>query len=182
MEPAFGWTLLSPDAIRRAEARLREDSKGVRDEIGFLFLHQAYADRFFPGTSVQQTRLRYALFVPWVYQRVAEMDYRRRRQQSIEKLILEEEVWLTGRLLSSGETDGVIGKKVYPQRRASSQPATMVYWSALGKWGLLRRLEDGTLPSRASVHRLLSTDWQRGIGLDDDGAPLEEANGLFATL
>jgi len=58
---------LSPDAIRRAEARLREEIQGVRDEIGFLFLHQAYADRFFPGTSVQQTRLRYALFVPWIY-------------------------------------------------------------------------------------------------------------------
>ena len=66
MEAAFGWTLLSPEAIRKAEARLREDAQGVRDEIGFLFLHQAYADRFFPGTSVQQTRLRYALFVPWI--------------------------------------------------------------------------------------------------------------------
>jgi hypothetical protein len=63
MEPVFGWTLLSPEAIRKAEAQLREDAEGVRDEIGFLFLHQAYADRFFPGTSVQQTRLRYALFV-----------------------------------------------------------------------------------------------------------------------
>jgi FAD/FMN-containing dehydrogenase len=52
MEPAFGWTLLSPDAIRRAEARLREEIQGVRDEIGFLFLHQAYADRFFPGTDL----------------------------------------------------------------------------------------------------------------------------------
>lgn len=58
MEPEFGWTLLSAEAIRRAEARLREDTKGVRDEIGFLFLHQAYADRFFPGTSVLQKRLR----------------------------------------------------------------------------------------------------------------------------
>ena len=79
MEPVFGWTLLSPDAIRRAEARLREDARGVRDEIGFLFLHQAYADRFFPGTSVQQTRLRYALFVPWIYQKVAALDTQRRR-------------------------------------------------------------------------------------------------------
>ena len=35
MEPAFGWTLPSPEAIRRAEAGLREDTQGVRDEIGF---------------------------------------------------------------------------------------------------------------------------------------------------
>ena len=41
------------------------DSEGVRDEVGVLALHTTYANRFFPGTSVQQTRLRYALFVPW---------------------------------------------------------------------------------------------------------------------
>jgi hypothetical protein len=182
MEPTFGWTLLSPEAIRRAEARLREDSKGVRDEIGFLFLHQAYADRFFPGTSVQQTRLRYALFVPWIYQKVAELDSKRRRQQPIEKIILEEEVRLTGKLLNSGETDGVIGRMVYEQRRASSQPATMVYWSALSNWGLLRRLEDGSGPSRASVHRMLAAGWRQTQVHDDDGVPIEEAHSLFAKL
>lgn len=182
MEPAFGWTLLSPDAIRRAEARLREDAKGVRDEIGFLFLHQAYADRFFPGTSVQQTRLRYALFVPWIYQKIGGLDINRRRQQAIEKLIVEEEVRLTGRLLGSGERDGVIGKLVYDQRRASSQPATMVYWSALSSWGLLRRLDDGSAPSRASVHRMLAAGWRQTQIHDDDGIPIEEAHSLFAKL
>jgi len=182
MEPILGWTLLSPEAIRRVEARLREDMRGVRDEIGFLFLHQAYADRFFPGTSVQQTRLRYALFVPWIYQRVAALYHPRQRQQSIERLVLEEEVRLTGRLLNSGETDGVIGKRVFPQRRASSQPATMVYWSALSNWGLLRRLDDGSSPSRASVHRMLVTDRHRAYVLDDDGIPIEESHNFFAML
>ena len=70
MDPSFGWTLLSRDALRRAETQLRDDVQGVRDEIGFLALHQAYADRFFPGTSVLHTRLRYALFVPWLYLRL----------------------------------------------------------------------------------------------------------------
>ena len=182
MEPAFGWTLLSADAIRQAEARLREDAQGVRDEIGFMYLHQAYADRFFPGTSVQHTRLRYALFVPWIYQRIAAFDLRKRRESSIEKLVLDEEVRLTGRLLNSGESEGVIGRRVYPQRRASSQPATMVYWSALTAWGLLRRLQDGSFPSRAVVHRMLSSDWRQLRVHDDDGTPIEEAHSVFANL
>lgn len=182
MEPVFGWTLLSADAIRRVEARLREDAQGVRDEIGFMYLHQAYADRFFPGTSVQHTRLRYALFVPWIYQRIAGMDLRRRRENSIEKMILDEEIRLTGRLLDAGESEGVIGRRVYPQRRASSQPATMVYWSALAAWGLLRRLEDGSAPARAAVHRMLSSDWRQSRLHDDDGIPVEEAHAIFATL
>ena len=61
MEPTLGWTLLSRDALRRAETQLRDEVQGVRDEIGFLAVHQAYADRFFPGTSVLHTRLRYRL-------------------------------------------------------------------------------------------------------------------------
>ena len=39
----------------------------TRDEIGFLLIHQGFADRFFPGTSVLHTRVRYALFVPWLF-------------------------------------------------------------------------------------------------------------------
>jgi hypothetical protein len=52
---------LSRDALARAKAQMDEESMGVRDEIGFLTIHQGYADRFFPGTSVLHTRARYLL-------------------------------------------------------------------------------------------------------------------------
>ena len=55
MRPALGWAGLSRSALKRAEAQLVADSEGVRDEVGVLALHTAYANRFFPGTSVQQT-------------------------------------------------------------------------------------------------------------------------------
>lgn len=64
VEPALGWTYLSRDALARAKAQMDEESMGVRDEIGFLPIHQGYADRFFPGTSVLHTRARYLLFAP----------------------------------------------------------------------------------------------------------------------
>ncbi len=35
MEPQIGSTLLSRDALRRAETQVRKDVEGVRDEIGF---------------------------------------------------------------------------------------------------------------------------------------------------
>ncbi len=62
----IGWIMLSRQAVASAEAALKSDELGVRDEVGFLNLHQAFSDRFFPGTSVLHTRLRYALFVPWL--------------------------------------------------------------------------------------------------------------------
>lgn len=43
----------------------QEDS---RDELGLGSVRDALADLMFPGTSTIQTRLRYMLFVPWIYQ------------------------------------------------------------------------------------------------------------------
>ena len=71
MKPSLGWTFWSRADLRRIDKQLKADAQEVRDELGFLLLHQAFADRFFPGTSVLiQTRLRYVLFVPWVYWKV----------------------------------------------------------------------------------------------------------------
>jgi hypothetical protein len=71
IEAALGWTYLSREALARAKAQMDEESMGVRDEIGFLTIHQRYADRFFPGTSVLHTRARYAVFVPWLFEDLA---------------------------------------------------------------------------------------------------------------
>ena len=57
--------MLSREEMRQAE-RLASGEQDTRDEIGFLLIHQGFADRFFPGTSVLHTRVRYALFVPWL--------------------------------------------------------------------------------------------------------------------
>ncbi|WP_339613429.1 DUF6361 family protein [uncultured Rubinisphaera sp.] len=94
MEPQLGWTLLSRDAMRRVETQLREDLEGVREEIGLLALHQAYADRFFPGTSVLHTRLRYVFFVPWMYEKIA----RHHPRQHVADVLPEEALALTLRL------------------------------------------------------------------------------------
>src|SRR5579862_9108325 len=66
MKPTLGWTMLSREEMRQAE-RLASGEQDTRDEIGFLLIHQGFADRFFPGTSVLHTRVRYALFVPWLF-------------------------------------------------------------------------------------------------------------------
>src|SRR5206468_1957788 len=68
MESAFGWTQIARSDVAKAAELLKSGERGVRDEIGFLTLHQGFSDRFFPGTSVLQTRVRYALFVPWQIQ------------------------------------------------------------------------------------------------------------------
>lgn len=178
MQSALGWTVLSREALRRAESQLRDqDQQGVRDEIGFLSLHQAYADRFFPGTSVLQTRLRYVLFVPWIYQTVAKQPQR----QQINRVIQEQDLSLAKRLKSRhGLSDGVIGARSLPKQ--TSQPPTMVYWHALGTWGILRLWADGTYPTRAAVHRTLGKQRLLSHLKDDDKSPLEENLTFFVKV
>ncbi|WP_210247334.1 DUF6361 family protein [Blastochloris sulfoviridis] len=39
-----------------------------RDELGLGGIRDSIADHLFPGTSTIQTRLRYMLFIPWLFQ------------------------------------------------------------------------------------------------------------------
>jgi hypothetical protein len=175
MLSSLGWTLLSQDALRRAETQLRNEVEGVRDEIGFLSLHQAYADRFFPGTSVLHTRLRYALFVPWIYQQLADQVGRQWNASTLEKRELE----LTRRLKEAGET-GVIGIRNYPSPTA--QPPSMTYWSALGTWHILRPTHNGLLPSRQTIHRTIARRPTHERLHDDDKQLLIEEEPLFYSI
>ena len=171
IEPALGWTYLSRDALARAKSQMDEESMGVRDEIGFLTIHQRYADRFFPGTSVLHTRVRYALFVPWLFVDLAGLT-----GPAAVRALRGRERELAGRLSDAGESQ-VIGGRVFP--KPSSQPPSTVYWYALAAWGILRPRLDGRTISRAQVHRLLKS---AGGVTDDDGQPLQSFDPPFVPL
>jgi hypothetical protein len=100
MKPTLGWTMLSRDEMRQVERSLANSEQDTRDEIGFLLIHQGLADRFFPGTSVLHTRIRYALFVPWLYQRAASI---RRRGRDLDSTIRDLLIELAYRLKQLGE-------------------------------------------------------------------------------
>lgn len=172
--PSIGWTLLSRDAIKRAESQLLAETEGVRDEIGFLAIHQAYSDRLFPGTSVLHTRLRYVLFVPWIFQRLAAHGSR----DPAARRLQEEERRLAGRLKGQ---DGVIGGRIYPNH--SAQPPSMVYWSAMARWGLLNPRPDGSIPARSDALRSLVAS-RRGSSrvADDDRQTLESMTHAFVDV
>ena len=161
VEPSLGWTYLSRESLARAKAQMDVESMGVRDEIGFLTIHQRYADHFFPGTSVLHTRVRYAIFVPWLFEDLAGLT-----GPAAERALRERERVLAGRLRDAGESQ-VIGSRVFP--KPSSQPPSAVYWNALAVWGILRPRLDGRTISRAHAHRLLKSV---SLATDDDGQPL----------
>jgi hypothetical protein len=99
-----------------------------RDELGLGGIRDAFADRLFPGTSTIQTRLRYMLFVPWIYRSLEQ------RRVPADKFALEArklELSLVTPLLASEDGEGVFGRTAGSglKRLPSS-----VYWAGLHSW------------------------------------------------
>lgn len=157
---------MSRDQMRQVERSLSNGTQDTRDEIGFLILHQGFADRFFPGTSVLHTRVRYTLFVPWLYCQAA-AD--RRRGRDLEGKVRDLLIALAQRL-NQREQYGVIGGDKPGQ--LTSQPPDRVYWTALRMWGLLLH----GVESRAEALRRLSGGGRLRRHQDDDGGSLDDGS------
>lgn len=135
MVPMSSFTWLAVD--RRQHRQMMELVDRFRDEstvddLGFGRIRDAWADRLFPGTSTLHTRLRYALFVPWLLRRAE-------RKQSVEEILAdfrEGEFQLMGALrrgMGEGET-GIIGRAA---GRALRRVPSVVYWGMLSSWGIV---------------------------------------------
>lgn len=118
----------------------------TRDELGIGIIRDAFSNLLFPGISTIQTRAKYFLFIPWIYQ---DLENKRVPSAKITDRARREEVRLIHGLLSSGETEGVIGAiaKDDLKRLPSS-----IYWQGLEDWGI--RLYSGPL---SQYHRSLDT-------------------------
>ena len=68
MGSSLSWLDYS-DAERRTALDVIEmfRDRDTRDELGLGSIRDAFADRFFPGTSTIQTRVAYFLLIPWLY-------------------------------------------------------------------------------------------------------------------
>ncbi len=100
----------------------------ARDELGLGAIFGSFSDQLFPGTSTIQTRLRYMLFVPWLYSSLDEKDGER-----TERAAKEGEQRLISALLESGERAGVLGQRA---REGLKRYPSEVYWAGLGSWGI----------------------------------------------
>ena len=134
MEATLTWldlTASDRDKMRRVLDLFKE--RGTLDEMGLGSLRDALSDTLFPGTSYLQTRLRYVLFVPWIYRRI---ESRQRVGTNVAEAARRDEIGLIGALeRSSAEADGIIGVVA---RGSLVRLPSSVYWSALTTWGIFQ--------------------------------------------
>lgn len=154
-DPAIGWFMLS-EADRAAAARHLASlaSDGTRDELGFAPVHFAFADRFFPGTSVQHAQLRYVFFVAWSYQELlaehAGGAFPLERLRDIERRYSQRLIDCTSDLRNSG----ISGWMKYRAGETPVVRASTIYWTALRSWQIARSWEETkSSPTEVDVRR-----------------------------
>lgn len=107
----------------------QEDS---RDELGLGSVRDALSDLMFPGTSTIQTRLRYMLFVPWIYQMAGAHRGTATTRRELARAL---EIRLIEALVRGGETQNVIGSAA---REKLKRLPSDVYWAGLLTLGIRR--------------------------------------------
>lgn len=141
MPSVLAWLDQSADQQRRVRELVRLFSTTEsRDELGLGQIRDVYANRLFPGTSVIQTRARYLLFVPWLFQMHESRgrsgsDLLRRVQASERRLIEDIKV---GGAPAEGPVDieGLIGGRAGTGVKILP---SAIYWGGLTRYGVLTR-------------------------------------------
>ena len=171
-ESSLGWLDFDAAASARVGELLRSlEEPGTLDELGLGTVRDAFSGRLSPGTTTTQTRLRYFMFVPWIFarleaQRVAPGDFARR--------LREDEARLIGCLRHLGKNNGVIG---YAAGRDLKLMPSWLYWGGLGAWGL-RRLD----LSIAEYGQRAAALGRRQPERDDDRNPTARAVSMWASM
>ena len=168
--PALVWLSSSSAEIARARNVLKALAPGgVIDELGFLILNGAFADRFYPAVTTPMTRARYFFFVPAIYQYIERSG--KGVGHDVDKLARD----LQHDLLKTIETErGAIGKE---SGRGILRPPSEIYWGALAVLGFATQRI-----SLATYQRRLSEGAFKGQAVRDDDKAVhpDEADSLWA--
>jgi len=169
---SLGWLDFDDAAAERVATLLRSlQEPATLDVLGLGSVRDAFSQMLHPGTSYIHTRLRYFLFLPWIFQRlerdkVEPGDFLQRLRHCEARLI--------DCLRHLGPGKGVIG---YQAGRNLKRMPSDIYWGGLGEWGLRRLpLGLGEYAQRAAAfgrHR---------AARDDDGNVTDKTGSMWAPL
>ena len=131
MASSIIWLDFSDDQQRKVNEALRNfETKDTVDDLGLGSVRDAISNALFPGTSVLQTRARYLLFIPWIFQEA----FKKSPKQLVNKAYdLERNLIIA--LLNSEDVDGVIGRV---QGKDLKTLPSSIYWSALQRFGIFQ--------------------------------------------
>lgn len=169
---ALGWLDLDTAASERVATLLRTlEEPGTLDVLGLGTIRDAFANMLTPGTSTVHTRLRYFIFLPWIFQRLADQ---RVSAADFASRLRDAEARLIDCLRKDGTNEGVIG--VQAGLSLKRMPSD-IYWASLADWGIRRhKLTLAEYGQRAARRTRRRTE------RDDDGNATEAPAPMWAAI
>lgn len=148
----LGWVDFTPEEREGANAALEAlREPGAVDEMGIGAVRDAFADRFFPGTSTQQTKPKYFVLVPRAVRAALELAADGRvRDSAFDELRRQEfkcaeALWNSvGRRVGRGVIGGTRLNGGSPRHWIASPPSA-AYWSGLRTFGIVTAPEGESL-------------------------------------
>ena len=162
--------------------------QNVLDELGIGGVRDAYSNILFPGISTLQTRAKYFVLIPYLFQSAKIQTEKGKIHSGRELLqwINEREDRLAASLTEKAknlpeEVTGIIGSRAYQNRRSVKVKPSAIYWTGLRTFGIFRR-ENTYLPAACN---LVFQEARQKTGADDDEVFFEKADNhlfMFAPL
>lgn len=108
------------------------------DELGIGVIRDGYADILFPGISTIQTRAKYFVLIPYLFQKAAELNLQSGAQ--VRKWLIAAEDKLVQTLVDNSDDseNGIIGKRALGQKRTVKMRPSGIYWNGLRTFEILR--------------------------------------------
>lgn len=166
MPSTFTWLDTSEHDRRRAmEVIDLFRRQTTRDELGIGTIRDALANLLAPGISTIQTRAKYFLLIPWVYQRLERIKC---RSEDAAHRGRNNELRIADALANSDDPSGTIGIEA---KKALKRLPSSVYWGGLGTWGI--RLFSGSLDQyHRSLNRFYDAEARGKVLREDDEAQI----------
>ena len=131
--------------------------QNVLDELGIGGVRDAYSNILFPGISTLQTRAKYFVLIPYLFQSAKIQTEKGKIHSGRELLqwINEREDRLAASLTEKAknlpeEVTGIIGSRAYQNRRSVKVKPSAIYWTGLRTFGIFRR-ENTYLPAACNL-------------------------------
>lgn len=168
----MGWLDFDAAASERVATLLRTlEEPSTLDVLGLGTIRDAFADMLSPGTSTVQTRLRYFIFLPWIFQR---LEAERVPPAQFARKLREAEAELIDCLRHLGPRQGVIGRVA---GRGLKRMPSDAYWGSMPAWGIRRRDI-----SVAEYGQWAAQRGRRQTERDDDGNATEASALMWAAI
>lgn len=139
----IGWIDFSEDERNRANQILQASkSKGAIDELGLGILRDAFAYRFFPGSSTLHTHARYYFLTAYLMKDIANQFQGAGRDKVDSEYVFREKAtakalkaWYSDKNI---EPEGIVGINSLTTNSWVKQKPSSMNWAAMREYGILK--------------------------------------------